>query len=246
MPFLDDLKVKIFSDCASIDGMLAMYANPLIQGFTTNPTLMRKAGVADYEAFGRAILRAIPDKPVSLEVFADDLTEMEAQALTLASWGANVVVKVPVTNTRGQFTGPILRSLSQQGIVLNVTAVLTLAQVRQIFAVLAPLTPAIVSIFAGRIADTGIDPVPIMAEALRILAPFSKAELLWASAREILNLFQADQIGCHIITATPEVLAKLSLVGRDLDQYSLETIKMFYDDSVAAGYTIDTTVGVAR
>jgi transaldolase len=171
---------------------------------------------------------------------------MEAQALTLASWGANVVVKVPVTNTRGQFTGPILRSLSQQGIVLNVTAVLTLAQVRQIVAVLAPPTPAIVSIFAGRIADTGIDPVPIMAEALRILAPLSKAELLWASPREILNLFQADQIGCHIITATPEVLAKLSLVGRDLDQYSLETIKMFYDDSAAAGYTIDTTVGVAR
>jgi len=245
MPFLEDLKIKIFPTVrASTE---CSHSTPIPSSRVHDqPHADAKGWSRRLRNFRRAILRAIPDKPISLEVFADDLTEMEAQALTLASWGANVVVKVPVTNTKGQLTGPILRSLSQQGILLNVTAVLTLAQVRQIVAVLAPLTPAIVSIFAGRIADMGIDPVPIMAEALRILAPLSKAEFLWASPRELLNLFQADQIGCHIITATPEVLAKLSLVGRDLDQYSLQTVKMFYDDSAAAGYTIDTTVDVAK
>ena len=245
MSRLRDLKIKIFADGADLDGILAMYANPLIKGFTTNPTLMRKAGIADYEAFGRRVLAAVPDRPVSLEVFADDIDEMERQALEIATWGPNVNVKIPVTNTRREFTGPLLQRLSSAGVVLNVTAVMTLDQVRAIAAALAPETPAIVSVFAGRIADTGADPMPHMAEARRILESRPKAELLWASPRELLNIFQADEVGCHIITATNDVLAKLKLVGKDLGDYSLETVEMFYRDASAAGYSIATARKVA-
>lgn len=240
MSRLQELKVKIFADGADLDGILAMYANPLIKGFTTNPTLMRKAGITDYEAFGRRMLAAVPDRPVSLEVFADDLDAMERQAREIATWGPNVNVKIPVTNTKREFTGPILTRLSKAGVVLNVTAVMTLEQVRKIAAALAPETPAIVSVFAGRVADTGVDPMPHMAEARRLLESRPKAELLWASPRELLNIFQADEVGCHIITATNDVLAKLKLVGKDLDGYSLETVEMFYRDASAAGYAITT------
>jgi transaldolase len=235
---VDRLKIKLFSDGADFDGMIAMAKNTLIRGFTTNPTLMRKSGVSDYEAFGRKVLAAIPDRPISLEVFADDFDGMERQAREIARWGSNVNVKIPVTNTAGEFTGPVISRLSREGIQVNVTAILTLDQIRRVADALAPTTPAIVSVFAGRIADTGIDPVPLMTDSLAILHSRPKAELLWASPRELLNVFQADQMGCHIITATPEVLAKLKLVGKDLADYSLETVKMFFDDARAAGYTI--------
>jgi transaldolase len=215
-----------------------MYALPYISGFTTNPTLMRKAGVNDYKAFARQVLAEIPDRPVSFEVFADEFDAMEGQALEIASWGPNVNVKVPVTDTRGTFTGPVLSRLSKQGVVLNVTAIMTVAQVEQVVDALAPSTPAIVSVFAGRIADTGLDPVPLMKRCLEVMRARPKAELLWASPRELLNIFQADEIGCHIITVTNDVLAKLKLVGKDLSQYSLETVKMFYNDAQAAGYEI--------
>jgi transaldolase len=240
MPATSDLRIKIFADGADFDGIMKMYANPLIKGFTTNPTLMRKAGVADYEAFARKLLAAVPDRPVSLEVFADDFDEMERQALAIGSWGKNVNVKIPVTNTKREFAGPLIRKLSAAGVAVNVTAVMTLDQVRQVTECLAPGTPAIVSVFAGRIADTGVDPVPIMAESVKILKSRPKAELIWASPRELLNIFQADAIGCHIITVTNDVLAKLSLVGKNHDDYSLETVQMFYRDASAAGYSIDT------
>jgi len=232
------LKVKLFADGADLNGMREMAANPLIKGFTTNPTLMRKAGVADYAAFARDVLKIIPDRPVSFEVFADDFDEMEVQAHEIASWGRNVNVKIPVTNTRREFCGPLVERLSRAGVQVNVTALLTLDQVKRVTERLAPETAAIVSVFAGRIADTGRDPVPVMAEAVRVLKAKPKAELIWASPRELLNIFQADAIGCHIITATNDILKKLSLVGNDLDQYSLETVEMFYKDAKAAGYTI--------
>ena len=238
MNHVKNLKVKLFADGADLAGMTEMAANPLIRGFTTNPTLMRKAGIADYAAFAREVLAVIADRPVSFEVFADDFGEMEAQALEIASWSRNVNVKVPVTNTRGEFCGPLIERLSRAGVQLNVTAVLTLDQVRRVAERLAPETPAIVSVFAGRIADTGRDPVPLMTEAVRILKPKPKAELIWASPRELLNIFQADAVGCHIITATNDILKKLQLVGKDLDAYSLETVEMFYKDAKAAGYTI--------
>jgi transaldolase len=232
------LKVKLFADGADLNGMREMAANPLIKGFTTNPTLMRRAGVADYAAFARDVLKIIPDRPVSFEVFADDFDEMEVQAHEIASWGRNVNVKIPVTNTRREFCGPLVKRLSNAGVQVNVTAVLTLEQVKRVVERLAPETGAIVSVFAGRIADTGVDPVPLMAEAVRILKAKPKAELIWASPRELLNIFQADAVGCHIITATNDILKKLSLVGKDLDAYSLETVEMFYKDAKAAGYTI--------
>ena len=240
MPSISDLRVKIFADGADFDGIMKMYANPVIKGFTTNPTLMRKAGIADYEAFARKVLAAVPDRPVSLEVFADEFDEMERQALAIASWGRNVNVKIPVTNTRREFAGPLIQKLSAAGVALNVTAVFTLDQVQRIVACLDPKTPAIVSIFAGRVADSGIDPVPLMAEAVKILKSKPKAELIWASPRELLNIFQADAIGCHIITVTRDVLGKLSLIGKDLAEYSLETVKMFHDDAANAGYAIKT------
>lgn len=235
---VDDLKIKLFADGADLAGMLEMYANPRIKGFTTNPTLMRKAGVEDYEAFSKDLLAKIPDRPVSLEVFADDLPEMERQARKIASWGDNVNVKIPVSTTTGESTTPIIRTLAAEGVVLNITAVFTHQQTREIADALDPDTPAIVSIFAGRIADTGVDPMPHMAEALAILKDRPMAELLWASPRELLNVFQADQVGCHIITATNDVLKKLSLVGKDLTGYSVETVQMFRTDALGAGYSI--------
>ena len=240
MPKVSDLKIKIFADGADLDGILEMYANPLIQGFTTNPTLMRKAGITDYETFARQVLAEVKDRPVSFEVFADDFDGMERQALQIASWGPNVNIKIPVTNTKGESACPLIARLSGQGIVVNVTAIMTLDQVREVAAALAPETGAIVSVFAGRVADTGVDPVPHMTQALEILSEKPKAELLWASPRELLNIFQANAIGCHIITVTNDVLGKLKLVGKDLDAYSRETVEMFYRDATAAGYGIET------
>jgi len=233
-----DLRTKIFADGADLPGIVKLYANQLIKGFTTNPTLMRKAGITDYAEFARDLLRAVPDRPVSFEVFADEFDQMELQAREIASWGRNVNVKIPVTNTKGVFSGLLIERLSRAGIVVNVTAVMTLDQVQAVVECLAPQTPAIVSVFAGRIADTGRDPVPLMAEAVRILAAKPKAELIWASPRELLNIFQADEIGCHIITVTHDLLNKLSLVGKNLGAYSLETVEMFHRDAQAAGFTI--------
>jgi transaldolase len=232
------LKVKLFADGADLAGMKAMYANPAIKGFTTNPTLMRKAGVADYKAFALEVLKAIPDRPVSFAVFADELEAMEAQGREIATWGANVNVKIPVTNTRRVFCGPVIKRLSADGIQVNVTAVFTPEQVKAVADNLAPGTPAIVSVFAGRIADTGRDPIPVMKECRRILAARPKAELLWASPREVLNVVHAEEAGCHIITATNDILAKLGLFGKDLADYSLETVQMFHRDAVQAGYGI--------
>lgn len=239
MPKLSDLKIKIFADGADYDSILKLYANPLIKGFTTNPTLMRKAGIADYEAFGRKILSAIPDRPISLEVFADEFDEMEKHARVIAGWGSNVNVKIPVTNTKGAFSGEVIRRLSSEGISLNVTAVFTLDQVSRIVEALDPRTPSIVSVFAGRIADTGVDPEPHMKNALEILRSRPKAELLWASPRELLNVFHADRCGTHIITVTHDLLAKLSNVGYDLNSFSLDTVKMFYTDAAASQYSIE-------
>ena len=233
-------QVKIFADGAEMDGILNLYRNPLIKGFTTNPTLMRKAGIEDYEAFARQLLKAIPDRPISFEVFADDFDEMIAQARAIASWGNNVNVKIPVTTTKGMFAGPVISTLANAGVVVNVTAIMTERQVERVAECLAPNVPAIVSVFAGRVADTGRDPVPLMRACLHTLAVRPKAELLWASPRELLNIFQADEIGCHIITVSHDVLAKLSLVGKDLDEYSLDTVKMFYRDATAAKFSIST------
>ena len=242
MTELADLKIKIFGDGADLAAIRKLYANPLIKGFTTNPTLMRAAGIDDYHGFALELLKAVPDRPVSFEVFADDFAEMGAQALEIASWGRNVYVKIPVTNTRSEFSGPLVSRLSTAQVQVNVTAILTNQQVQGIAEALHPMTPAVVSVFAGRIADTGRDPVPLMAEALEILKDRPKAELLWASPRELLNIFQADEIGCHIITVTSSVLDKLKLVGKDLSEYSLDTVKMFFNDAQSAGYSIGTTV----
>jgi len=232
---LDDLSIKIFADGADIR---AMAGKPFVRGFTTNPTLMRKAGVTDYKAFAREVLEVVTELPISFEVFADDLPTMEAQALEIASWGRNVNVKIPITNTKGESTAPLVGRLARRGVVVNVTAMFTLQQVQDILDVLPLETPAILSIFAGRVADTGIDPVPLMRTAVEMAASKPLAEVLWASPRELLNIFQADEIGCHIITVTNDVLAKLSGVGKDLGQFSLETVEMFYRDASAAGYTI--------
>jgi transaldolase len=233
-----DLKVKLFADGADKAAMLGLYANPLIQGFTTNPTLMRKAGISDYAAFARDILCEIRDRPISLEVFADEFDEMERQARLIATWGPNVYVKIPVTNTRREPALDLIHRLSHEGIRLNITALMTLDQVRDVAAALAGGAPSNVSVFAGRIADTGRDPVPLMAKAVEMVSVHPGMELIWASPRELLNIFQADAIGCHIITATPDVLQKLSLVGKDLDDYSLDTVKMFYSDAAKSGYIV--------
>jgi transaldolase len=234
------LKVKLFADGADLSGIREMAANALIKGFTTNPTLMRKAGIADYKAFALQALQVVGGRPISFEVFADDFREMEQQAFEIASWGKNIYVKIPVTNTKGEFSGALLERLSQAGVQLNVTAVMTTGQVKRVAERLAAETPAIISVFAGRIADTGRDPLPIMAEAVTIMKAKPKAELIWASPRELLNIFQADAVRCHIITATNDILKKLSLVGKDLEAYSLETVEMFYQDARAAGYSIAT------
>jgi transaldolase len=238
-PSADRLKIRIFADGADVDSIRKVAADPRIQGFTTNPTLMRAAKVEDYRAFAREVLRIVPERPVSFEVFADDFPTMERQAREIASWGENVYVKIPVTNTKGECSGPLIARLSAAGIKLNITAILTLDQVESVAGHLAEQTPAVVSVFAGRIADTGRDPVPIMAKALQILRPRPRAELLWASPRELLNIIQADAIGCHIITATGDLLRKLALVGKDLGDFSLETVSMFYEDALAAGYSIE-------
>lgn len=238
MQKINNLKVKIFADGADIAGMKEMYSNPLIKGFTTNPTLMRKAGIKDYGVFARQVLYEIPDRPISFEVFADDFDEMEKQALEIASWGKNVNVKIPVTNTHKQFTGPVIERLSKAGVSLNITAVMSIEQVQKITDCLSLEASSIISVFAGRIADTGVDPIPIMLEAVNIMRSRPKSELIWASPRELLNIFQADQIGCHIITATNDILKKLELVGKDLNEYSLETVEMFYKDAKAAGFDI--------
>jgi transaldolase len=235
---LSDLRVKIFADGADVKGMVEMYAKPYVRGFTTNPTLMRKAGVTDYRAFAREVLSAIPDRPISFEVFSDDFGEMERQAREIASWGANVNVKIPVTNTQGEPSYKLIGALARAGIQLNVTAVFTLEQVRDVVAHLDPRTPALVSVFAGRIADTGRDPMPLMAAAQALVHTLPRAELIWASPRELLNVFHADAVGCDIITVTNDVLAKLSNVGKDLAQFSLETVQMFHTDAAKAGFTL--------
>lgn len=238
MKAVKDLAIKIFADGADKAGMLEMYAKPYIKGFTTNPTLMRQAGIADYRAFAKEILRAIPDRPISFEVFADDFVEMERQAHEITSWGKQVYVKIPVTNTSREFSGALVRRLAGEGIKLNVTALMTLEQVRDIAKCLADGPSCYVSVFAGRIADTGRDPVPIMTEAVALLRPTPHIELIWASPRELLNIFQADAIGCHIITVTNDVLKKLDLVGKDLLEFSLDTVKMFYQDGKKSGFAL--------
>ncbi len=233
------MNVKIFADGAEKHAMLQLYANPRIQGFTTNPTLMRKAGIADYEAFARDILAAIPDRPISFEVFADDFNEMERQARRIAEWGPNVYVKIPVTNTHGESSAPLVRRLANAGVRQNVTALMTLPQVLEVTAALAAGPPANISIFAGRIADTGTDPLPILRAALEIMRPYPQLELIWASPRELLNIVQADQIGCHIITVTADILNKIPLLGRDLQEFSLDTVKMFRADALASGFALN-------
>ena len=241
---LSALRTKIFGDGAELDGMLALYRQPYIKGFTTNPTLMRKAGITDYRAFARQVVDAIPDRPISFEVFSDEFAEMERQALEIATWGEHVYVKIPVTNTRREPAFDLIHRLSHRGVRLNVTAIMTLDQVRSVVDALTGGAPSNVSVFAGRIADTGRDPVPLMAEAVSILKQEPSAELIWASPRELLNIFHADAIGCHIITVTHDILKKLSLVGKSLDDYSLETVKMFYDDASAAGFSLELSAKV--
>lgn len=237
-PDISKLRVKIFADGADRTGMLEMSRKPYIAGLTTNPTLMRKAGVADYRAFAKDVLGAISDKPISFEVFSDETEQMERQAHEIASWGKNVYVKIPVTNCQGESCHNLIRRLARSNVKLNVTALLTLSQVRDVSAAIADDVASFISVFAGRIADTGRDPVPIMSAAVELMRPFPNQELIWASPRELLNIFQADAIGCHIITVTHDVLKKLELVGKDLSAYSLETVRMFHDDARHAGYVL--------
>jgi transaldolase len=232
------LSIKIFADGADVEKMLELARNPQISGFTTNPTLMRSSGVTDYVGFAHQVLEHITDRPISFEVFSDDFDEMERQAHTLSSWGENVYVKIPITNTKCEGSAKLIRRLSSDGVKLNVTAILSLNQVRVAAEALEGSHAGIVSVFAGRIADTGKDPVPLMAAALHLLSPFPALELLWASPREVLNLVQADSVGCHIITATPEILKKIPVLGRDLDDLSLDTVKMFRNDAVSAGFSL--------
>lgn len=239
MKAVSDLKVKIFADGADKAGMLEMYGKSFIKGFTTNPTLMRRAGIENYLEFARDILQVISDRPISFEVFSDDHSEMELQAKVISAWGKNVYVKIPVSNTRAEPSYDLIHKLSHDGVQINVTAILTLEQVREVSAALQGGAPSCVSVFAGRISDTGRDPIPIMTRSLEILKDSPDAELIWASPREMLNIFQADDIGCHIITVTNDILKKLDRVGQDLNDLSLETVKMFHDDAKVAGYRID-------
>jgi transaldolase len=236
---LQSLKVRIFADGADKAGMLSLNANPLIRGMTTNPTLMRKAGIHDYEAFAKDILQSITAKPISFEVFSDEFPEMRRQALKIASWQKNVYVKIPITNTREESSLPLVQELAKEGVQLNITAILTLDQVRATSAALNPQVPSVVSVFAGRIADTGRDPMPLMRQCLALLQGQPKAELLWASVREVLNLFQADACGCHIVTVPHDILGKaMKLAGMDLAALSLDTVKMFAQDAQAAGFSV--------
>ena len=238
MKKVEQLKVKIFADGAEKAGMLEMAGKSWVQGLTTNPTLMRKVGISDYKAFAKDILGLICEKPISFEVFSDEFTEMERQAMEIASWGDNVYVKVPITNTRREPIYPLIQKLVTRKVKLNVTALMTLEQVKGTVEALDPTVPSYISVFAGRIADTGQDPLPLMVDSLKTMKTNPKAELIWASPRELLNIFQADEIGCHIITVTNDILKKLSIVGYDLGEYSLDTVKMFYQDGKAAGFSI--------
>jgi transaldolase len=232
------LNVKLFADGANKNGILEMYANPLISGFTTNPTLMKQAGVTDYKTFAKEILSEINDKPISFEVFSDEFHEMKLQALDIASWGKNVNVKIPITNTKSESSVELINELSDQGVKINVTAMMTVDQVRSVLPGLGKGPGGYVSVFAGRIADAGQDPLPVMIEVIDILQEYSNIELIWASPRELYNVVQADTIGCHIITATNSILKKLSTLGKDLNLFSLETVKMFYNDAKDAGYRL--------
>jgi transaldolase len=235
---LDEISTRIFADGADLDGILALAADPRIAGFTTNPTLMWKAGLTDYAEFAKRLLERITRHPISFEVFADDADEMRRQARVISSWGDNVYVKIPVTTTKGESMAPLVRELSEDGVKVNVTALFTTSQVEQITSAVRDGAPAYISVFAGRIADAGVDPVPIMARSVDIMLQAPRAELIWASPREILNLVQAHQVGCHIITITHDLLKKLDCLGKDLDQYSLETVQMFHGDAAAAGFTL--------
>ncbi len=238
MTDVSSLKVKIFADGADKSGMLEMHQKPFIKGFTTNPTLMRKADIKDYKRFALDIIKAIPDRPISFEVFSDDFSEMERQALEISAWGDNVNVKIPITNTEKKPSYDLIGRLVEADVKVNITAMMTLEQVREVAGIIKGGPSCYVSVFAGRVADTGRDPVPVMAEAVELLRPALNAELIWASPRELLNIFQADAIGCHIITVTNDILNKLKLVNKDLSDYSLETVKMFYNDAQKAGYTL--------
>lgn len=238
MEQLANLKIKIFADGADLAGILEMYSKPYIKGFTTNPTLMYKAGIRDYRAFAREMVQAVPDRPISFEVFSDDFAEMERQALEIASWGEQVYVKIPVMNTRREVAYPLLRRLAGAGVKLNATALMHLEQVQEVAEALAAGPAGYVSVFAGRVADTGRDPMPMMAEAVELLRDYPHLELIWASPRELLNLFHAEAVGCHVITITNDLLKKLALVGKDLDDFSHETVKMFYEDGQKAGFSL--------
>ena len=238
MKKIEDLKIKIFSDGADVEEMLDMNKNDFIKGLTTNPSLMRKAGIRDYKSFAKDILKEIKKKPISFEVFSDEFSEMERQAHEIASWGSNVYVKIPITNTKRESSANLIRSLSQKKIKLNITALMNINQVKTVISVLNNDVPSIVSVFAGRIADTGHDPIPLMLNCLEVMKTNEKAELLWASSRELLNIFQAEEIGCHIITVTNEIIKKLKLVNYDLSEYSLDTVKNFYKDALEAKFKI--------
>ena len=242
---IDDLHVQIFADGADRDAMLELAAQPHIAGLTTNPTLMRKAGITDYRAFALSVLSEIREKPISFEVFSDDFREMERQAHEIASWGENVYVKIPVTNTRAESSAKLIRRLAKAGVKQNVTALMTLGQVAEVATALGSDAPAFVSVFAGRIADTGRDPMPMMAAAVELLRPYHHQRLIWASPREVLNIIHAETVGCHVITVTHDLLKKLGTLGKDLSQYSLETVQMFHTDAQAAGFTLRTRTSVA-
>jgi transaldolase len=237
-PSRDSLKVKLFADGADLAGMVEMASKTYITGLTTNPTLMRKSGVTNYVKFAKEVIKEIPNKPISFEVFSDDLNEMKNQALEIASWGKNVYVKIPISNTNGDSTHDTIAELTNQGVKINVTAIMTVNQVASVLPALKNHVPSVVSVFAGRIADTGRDPLPIMSKCLELLSMNKSSELIWASPREIFNVFQADQIGCHIITATNDILGKLNIVGTELEAYSLDTVKMFRNDAIAAGFVL--------
>jgi transaldolase len=235
---LDRLSTRIFADGADLDGILKLAADERISGFTTNPTLMWKAGLTDYAEFAKRLLESITDKPISFEVFADDADEMRRQAQMISGWGQNVYVKIPVTTTSGESMVPLVNELSESGVKVNVTALFTTAQVELVTAAVRDGAPSYLSVFAGRIADAGIDPIPIMARSVDIMVDAPGAELIWASPREVLNVVQADSVGCHIITMTGNLLDKLDMLGKDLEQFSLETVRMFHRDAVTAGFTL--------
>jgi transaldolase len=235
---LDQISTRIFADGADLEGILTLAADPRISGFTTNPTLMRKVGLTDYARFARELLERVTQHPISFEVFADDAEQMRRQARLIAAWGENVYVKIPVTSTAGESMAPLARELSEEGIKVNVTALFTTAQVELITAAVANGAPSYISVFAGRIADAGVDPMPIMARSVEIMEQAPRSELIWASPREILNLVQANDVGCHIITITHDLLKKLDGLGKSLEQYSLETVRMFHSDALAAGFEL--------